>query len=226
MSRNLFSEQISKPFCQLYVGSWKFHFLTSCCFSQLYVGLLEASLLNFLCLVSNCMLVLVEVCFGTSVDSWKVVRCFPNQVFDQCRWLSFVFEAVEPKKIDKLSLFVLSVIMWTHVIFFIRKFFHLKGGWAGSPFVKREALSHPSFTSFSHPTLGFNNGCSGNNHRQQAPFRLTNEPCCKQWWINFWTLTPGRTQPTQQNLPRLSMQCDRAKRWELRQFLFPSCRFI
>ena len=116
--------------------------------------------------------------------------------------------------------------MWTHVIFFIRKFFHLKGGWAGSPFVKREALSHPSFTSFSHPTLGFNNGCSGNNHRQQAPFRLTNEPCCKQWWINFWTLTPGRTQPTQQNLPRLSMQCDRAKRWELRQFLFPSCRFI
>ena len=142
MSRNLFSEQISKPFCQLYVGSWKFHFLTSCCFSQLYVGLLEASLLNFLCLVSNCMLVLVEVCFGTSVDSWKVVRCFPNQVFDQCRWLSFVFEAVEPKKIDKLSLFVLSVIMWTHGKFLFRKFFHLKGGWAGSPFVKREALCH------------------------------------------------------------------------------------
>ena len=56
MSRNLFSEQISKPFCQLYVGFWKFHFLTSSCFP-------------------NCMLVCWKYHFLTS-SSWFPTVCW------------------------------------------------------------------------------------------------------------------------------------------------------
>ena len=132
MSRNLFCEQISKPVGQLYVGSWKFHFLTSFHSNCMLVFWKYHFLTSFVCFPTVCWFVW-KFTTALLLLLGKLYAVFQINLFDQCRWLSFVFEAVEPKKLTNF-----------HCLFSVSSCGHMENFCFGNFFTSREGgRDHP-----------------------------------------------------------------------------------